>query len=322
LAQEPFCTRRATDLRFRVYRASTRQVAMVATEVKMRVPRSAIDSSVRSFNMLALFAALALTFEVADTWYAQDNLQGGRLFKEVLCDVPQFRKYVIWSLEAKGFDFVFMDTDGAAWLDSKRFLNDATNHDCDSSLWHVAEDHLLMGFDTHATSIWLNMHREEMGPLILKFQLNEYMYSWSMGCLIVCVIVCILGASVFSLAPVSPCPFRSQMPMLVLAVALLVVGLVLFVQAHNNALYERSSFSSKARDDEHSMAATFFILPVGFIAVFVTCLANVIVQVQRDTPCPVACVPGIYNVWNPEAVENEAGPGGAAGPAKIVERDV
>lgn len=293
---------------------------MVATSVKVRVPRSAIDSSVRSFNMLALFAALALTFEVADTWYAQRNMQGGRLFKEVLCDIPQFRKYVIFELEQKGFDFVFMDTDGTAWLDSKRFMNDADNHDCDGPMWHVAEDHLLLGFDTSKTSIWLNMHREEMGPLILKFQLNEYLYSWSMGCLIVCVIVCILGSSVFSLAPPSPCPFRSQMPMLVIAVALLVVGLILFVQAHNNALYMRSSFSSAKRDDEHSMAATLFILPVGFIAFFVTCLANAVVQSQRGTPCPASCCPGIYNVWNPESVEMDVS--ASAGPTKIVERDV
>lgn len=292
---------------------------MVATSVKVRVPRSAVDSSVRSFNMLAMFAALALTFEVADTWYAQDNLTGARLFKEMLCDVPQFRKFVIVDLENQGFDFVFMDTDGAAWLDSKRFLLDAADHDCNSNLWHVAEDHLLLGFDQHKSSIWLNMHREEMGNLILKFQLNEYMYSWSMGCLIVSLVISILGSSVFSLAPPSPCPFRSQMPALMLTVFLLVAGLVLFVQAHNDALYRRSSFSSDKREKEHNMAVGAFVIPIAAISFLATCLASSWVQFKRSTPCPAACCPGIYNVWNPESVEMDMS---SSSTSKIVERDV
>jgi len=273
--------------------------------------------------MIALFAALLLTFEVGDTWYAQENVQGARLYQQILCEVPRFREYVVFVQEQKGFDFVFVDTGGNAWVDTRRVLLSSNEVDCKSNLWQASQLWVLNGpggFDPGATFVWLNMHRNEVGVLITRFQLTERLYSWSMGCLIACVVICILGSSVFALGPPNSCAMKTQLPAFLFAILLLVVGIVLFVVAHSDALHGQASFSVESREDSQMYTGLFFILPMVVLFFCCGCISTMVVQMQHGTPCPLSCLPGIYHLFDRDNQIEVDSKGRSL--HKVVERDV
>lgn len=273
--------------------------------------------------MVALFAALLLTFEVGDTWYAQENVQGSRLYKQILCEVPRFRDYVVFTQEQKGFDFVFVDTGGQAWVDSRRVLLNPGVVDCKSNLWQTAELWILNGpggFDPAATFFWLNMHRDEVGVLITRFQLTERLYAWSMGCLIACVVICILGSSVFALGPPNSCAMKTQLPSFLFAILFLIIGVVLFVAAHSDALHGQATFSVESREDSQMYTGLFFILPMALIFISCGCISTIIVQMQHGTPCILSCLPGIYHIFDRDNQIEVDAKGHTL--HKVVERDV
>jgi len=275
--------------------------------------------------MIALFAALLLTFEVGDTWYAQENVQGVRLFKQILCEVPRFRQYVVFHQEQKNFDFVFVDTGGQAWVDSRRVILNptATEVDCNGPLWQASELWLLngpSGFEPGATFVWLNMHRDEVGLLITRFQLTERLYSWSMGCLIACVVICILGSSVFALGPPNSCAMKTQLPAFLVAILLLIIGVVLFVAAHSDALHGQASFSVESREDSQKYTGLFFILPISLIFIILGWGSTVFVQLQHNTPVFLAWLPGIYHLFDKDNQIEVDAKGHSL--HKVVERDV
>merc|ERR1719296_49421 len=172
---------------------------------------------VSTFNVIGVASALALAFTIGDSWNSEETSQGARLFRELLCDNTAFRKYVQFELERPmhNFDFMFRDTEQTSWIDTRRVLADA-DADCSSSTWQTLTDLLLTKYPVSNTFVWVALHKPEdnlrLDLSIWKFQIAERLYSWSISLMLVCLIICIVGSSVYAFQPASSCGLKAMLP--------------------------------------------------------------------------------------------------------------
>jgi len=267
--------------------------------------RSAARNMTMGFGAISLVSAVALAFVVGESWYAQESMQTHRLFKESLCKVPEFRSFVQFTLEQQNFNFVFQST-STQWLDTKRVLQNAGTIACDESMWLAAEEILAASFPMRRMMVWINMNREPMSAHIGEFQLVERLYSWSSGCLMVGVANSVLGTAFLALSPPSTCVLQAQRGQFVICFLLLVIGIILFMQAHNHCLYGSSSFRDESMSDSASLF-NFFLIPVALVAVFCGWGATFMSQKSYGVPSMLAWIPGAYSDY-PDSSPETTGP--------------
>jgi len=284
---------------------------MLTASIEAALPtrRSASSNMLVGFNNVALIGALVLASVVADSWYAQEKNRGNRLFRMGLCELPQFREFVVYTLESRSHQFAFQGS-SAQLLDTKSVLAAADTTHCDDKNMIAATDALITGFPLERMFAWMHMNHEVAKEIIEDSQLVERLYAWSIGCLLACVLVAMLGGATCALTPSSPIVIKCQLPLFFVALAALLAGLALFIEAHSQCLYGMSSFFSFSDQDSRLVVSMFFV-----ISLVAACLAgwfsSFAAQKGHGLPAAQAICPGIYGVWPEDNVVNEAGGSGS-----------
>jgi len=248
------------------------------------------------FNNVALIGALILAFVVGDSWYAQEKNQGPRLFRTALCELPEFRDFVLYTLENRNHQFVFQGS-STQWLNTKQVLANADTTDCDDQNMIAATDVLISGFPMERMFAWMNVNHKVAKEVIQGFQLVERLYSWSIGLLVACVLVAMLGGATCALTPSSPIVIKCQVPLFFVALATLLAGLAVFLEAHNRCLYGMSSFFSFSNQDSRLLVAAILIFPLAGAACLAGWCSSFAAQKGHGVPATMALCPGIYGLW-------------------------
>jgi len=274
--------------------------------------RTSINGLVQAFQSIGVAATLTLSLALLDSWNGEEQAQGERLFREMICSAPSFREYVIYDLTRHNFDFTFSDMipaggggGDAAWIDVRAVLRGIP--DCQDHIWFAMEDFLLAegGFNTAKTFMWMNMHLEESRPAIAKFQTVEFLYFWAITLLLLCVIICIIGSSIFAMAPASTLMLKTQIPGLLFSVLFLVIGTICAVQGHNLAIFGESSFRSKTAESVNVHISLFFMLPVLLLTIVAAGCTGFLAQLRHGVPIQFAWIPGIHGLFESTLTNEE-----------------